>query len=152
MTQQEFDISFQEITKEMVEIAFEWVDFNKTEIDCVYVFGSIEEGTLLYKKFYKVNGQVVQAHKVNTVSGISFNLDGERESALLRLGTAALRKLHNLFIAMNKDIPTLVKMKYQPKTGNFECKLSYELQYSYSDDRSYVDVYDEWFAEEKNVK
>ena len=29
MTQQEFDISFQEITKEMVEIAFEWVDFNE---------------------------------------------------------------------------------------------------------------------------
>ncbi len=149
MTQNDFDVQFQNLTKQMVEIAFEFLDFNKTEVDCVYVFCSSEDNRLSYNMFYKINGYVVHSHNVNSVSQTRFDLSDDRESALLRLGNKSLREICTLFLNFKRDVPTLIKIFFNPKSGKFDCKLIYELQYSYDENRSYVNVFNEWFEEEK---
>jgi hypothetical protein len=68
----------------------------------------------------------------------------------MRFGNTEMKKLRNLFIEFNREIPTLIKIKFWPKTGKFECQLSYDLQYSYEEGRGFHNVFSEWFDEEGN--
>lgn len=150
MAKEEFDIQFQNITKEMVEIAFEYVDFNKDEIDKIFIIGSIEEGGFTYNMFFEINNAVVKKENVNKFSKKQYDISSEKSFALLELGNQALVRLSEAFKDDNREIPTLIKIIYQPKTGSFACKLSYDLQFSYNESRAFYDVFNEWFEQEKS--
>ncbi|WP_273277596.1 hypothetical protein, partial [Roseivirga sp.] len=74
------------------------------------------------------------------------NSDG-RTLMLLRTGTNLLDEVIELFEEFDRQIPTLMKMKYKPKTGQFNNEIIYELQYSNHPQRTSVDVYNDWFEE-----
>jgi hypothetical protein len=149
MSNNAFDIKFQEITTEMVEIAFEYVNFDKNEVEKIYVFGSIEDDTYVYQMFYKVNGEFVHPYQVPSVSKITEGINDERLSVLLGLGNKCLIAIDALFREFKRDVPTLIKISFEPKNGKFNCNLSYDLQYSYDELKSHFHVYKKWFQEEK---
>ena len=114
-----FDNDFQSLLTEMVELAFEYVDDNVDEVDTVYTIGLIEKG-YFFKTFYKINGQLAKSHKVNDISKKQYDVSSTRAFNLLNLGNEILMKIENLFIDYNREIPTILKLVYFPKTGKFE--------------------------------
>lgn len=139
-----FDNDFQKLLTEMVELAYEFVDNNADEVDTVYVIGLIEKG-YFFKPFYKINGQLVKSHKVNTVSKQQYDISNDIAFNLLKLGNETLMKIEKLFIDNNKNIPTILKLVYFPKSGKFESNFGYEKNYSNSATKTAQDVYEEWY-------
>lgn len=147
MATKEFDSKFQEIFTKMVEISFELVGRNKGEIDSIFIYGSLEEGDAFFNVFYKVNGKLTKIHKLNSVSKMQYDVSDERVFAMLDLGNGYLMEVANLFKNDNREVPTLMKMVYNPKTGSFNNDISYDLHYSNDPERTNVDAYQEWFDE-----
>lgn len=140
-----FDKKFQQLYSKMVEIAFEYVNRNKDEIDAIYIYASMENNEYFYNNFYKVNGVVIKTHKIKTVSKQQYDLGPTRTFAMLNLGNKYLEETAKLFSEAQRPIPTLMKMVYYPKTGKFNNDIDYELHYSNKPDRGNVDAFEEWF-------
>ena len=88
----EFDEKFRELYTNMVEIAYEYVNGNKEEVDDIYIYGSIEAGDFYYKSFYKINGQIVKMNNVNTVSTMQYDASRDRMIALMCQGIESYYK------------------------------------------------------------
>lgn len=145
----EFDKAFQELFTELIELAFDFVDNNTNEVDAVYVIGLIEKG-YFFKTFYKINNVLVKSHKVNTVSKAQYDISNTRAFGLLHSGNETLKKIEELFSHNNRDVPTMLKLIYFPKTGKFESNLSYETTFSNSNSKTAQDVYEAWYNETEN--
>jgi len=148
MTPTTFDTEFQRLTTEMVEVAFEYIGRNKEEVDCIYIYASMELGIYFYNVFYKINNQLIEKELVNDV--LNNKIDNSRESikALLRIGGNALMDLSDVFENDKREVPTLLKMVYLPKTGGFDCNISYE---AYSKQKGWTNVsaFENWRNQEK---
>uniref|UniRef100_A0AB33JHZ4 DUF600 domain-containing protein n=2 Tax=unclassified Prevotella TaxID=2638335 RepID=A0AB33JHZ4_9BACT len=142
-----FDNDFHSLLTEIVELAFEYVDNNIDEVDAVYAIGLIEEG-YFFKTFYKINGQLAKSHKVNDISKKQYDISSTRAFNLLNLGNEILMKIENLFMNCNREIPTILKLVYFPKTGNFESYFGYERNFSHSTTKTAQDIYEEWYRNE----
>lgn len=55
-------------------------------------------------------------------------------------------KIENLFVDYNREIPTILKLVYFPKTGKFESYFGYEKTFSNSTTKTAQDVYEEWYS------
>ena len=144
--QQGFDEQFQQLFTSMVELAFELVGWDKEEVDEVYVFGSMEDG-YYYNTLYRINGTLVTTNNINTVSKRQFDNSSSRIASMLKLGSRELFKTANLFKEFDREVPTLMKMVYHPKTGAFDNDISYELHHSNKADKLEADVFREWYTE-----
>ena len=147
MELKEFDEKFRELYTNMVEIAYEYVNRNKEEVDDIYIYGSMEAGDFYYKSFYKINGHVVKMHYINTVSKMQYDISRDRMIALMRLGVECLEATEKLFKEDNREVPTVMKINYSPKTGKFDNDISYQLHYSNVEGKTVAQAYDEWFVE-----
>jgi len=146
MTTEQFDEQFRKLYTAMVEIAFEFVNFNKEEIDAIYVYGSMEVG-FFYNTFYKVNGNIVKISQLNAASKLQYDVGRDKVMNLLEIGIEYLQRINALFKMDGREVPTLLKLTYNPKTGKFNNDISYDLHYSNSNTRHATDVFNEWFAE-----
>lgn len=149
MPTKEFDIKFQELFTGMVEVSFEFVNRNKKEIDCIYIYASMENNSLFFNVFYQVNGELTKLNLLNVVSKEQYDLSDDRTFNLLDVGNDLLEETMELFEDDEREVPTLMKMTYKPKTGAFDNDIIYEPQYSNDKDRSNVDGFNEWFEEVK---
>ena len=140
-----FDNDFQSLLTEIVELSFEYVDNNVDEVDTVYTIGLIEKG-YFFKTFYKINGQLAKSHKINEISKKQYDISSTRAFNLLNLGNEILMKIEKLFVDYNREIPTILKLVYFPKTGKFECYSGYEKTFSNSTTKTAQDVYEEWYS------
>ena len=143
----ELDSKFQELFTNMVEIAFEYVDRNSAEVDNIYIFGSMEEDAYYYDVLYMINNRVVYTNEINDVSTHQYNISDARLDKLFDLGKSYLAATSELFKEHNKEVPTILKMCYSPKTGQFNNDIIYEPQYSNDDERIVSDSFDEWYEE-----
>jgi hypothetical protein len=135
----------------MVEIAFEYVGRNKEEVDCIYIYASMEDDSIFYNTFYSIKGNIVKAHKVNDY--LSNNpATPEMNKKLLKIGTDFLDETSELFENHNREVPTLMKMTYKPKTKTFDNDIHYEKYFSDHLERTEVDGFNEWFEEMKSTK
>ena len=150
MATKEFDPKFQELFSAMVEIALEFVNRNKEEVDCVYIYGSMEDDCQFYNVFYNINGKLIELHLLNTISKEQYDLSDERVFKLLELGADFLEETSELFEGDEREVPTLMKMTYSPKTGAFDSDINYDLHYSDHPERTEVDGFEEWFEEIKS--
>ncbi|WP_320019769.1 immunity protein YezG family protein [Labilibaculum manganireducens] len=146
-----FDRNFERLYTNMAEIAFEFVNRNKNEVDKVYVFASMEADSLFYNVFYRIHELPTELHQVNNLLIAKCDISNSRINDLLRQGTDFLEEVLDLFENDNREVPTLMKMTYEPKTGAFNNDISYELNYSNHKDKTIVDVFKEWFEREKQV-
>lgn len=55
-------------------------------------------------------------------------------------------KIENLFVNHNREIPTILKLVYFPKTGKIESCFGYEKNFSNSTTKTAQDVYEEWYS------
>ena len=149
MATQEFDKQFQQLCTAMIEIAYEYVDYNKEEVDAIYVYGSMEANTLFYDVFYKINGEYVFTNEVNKFSKKQYDVSERRVRQLLNIGSDYLDTMEKLFTADEREVPTQIKMIYIPKTEAFDCQISYDLQWSKHFQCSNGDVFDNWLEELK---
>ena len=134
-----FDNDFQSLLTEMVELAFEYVDDNVDEVDTVYTIGLIEKG--YFFKTYSPGGS-----QRMDISKKQYDVSSTRAFNLLNLGNDILMKIENLFIDYNREIPTILKLVYFPKTGKFESYFGYETNFSNSTTKTAQDVYEEWYS------
>lgn len=140
-----FNNDFQSLLTEIVELAFEYVDNNVDEVDTVYSIGLIEKG-YFFKTFYKINGQLAKSHKVNDISKKQYDISYARAFDLLNNGNEILIKIENLFVDYNREIPTILKLVYFPKTGKFESYFGYKNNFSNHTTKTAQDVYEEWYS------
>jgi hypothetical protein len=143
----EFDTKFQDLCQKMVEIAFEFVNFNKKEVDTIYVFGSLEADVIAYELMYRINGKLTAVHELNRESKKKYDLSDERVISLLRQGSGYLKEVRFLFKQDKREVPTLFKMVYYPKSGKFDNDISYKLHYSKHKEWTASDIFDQWVEE-----
>ena len=150
MATQEFDKEFQQLCTAMIEIAYEYVDYNEEEVDAIYVYCSMEANTLFYDVFYKINGEYVFTNEVNNFSKKQYDVSEKRVFQLLDIGNDYLDKMEALFTKDEREVPTQIKMIYIPKKEAFDCQISYELHFSQeSSTWSNGTVFDNWLEELK---
>lgn len=139
-----FDHEFQKYLAELVEIGFEFVNNNSEEVEVVYIIGLIESG-YFYKVFYQINGYLVKSHKVNEVSDMQYDIGNERAFEMLNKGNQTLKKLEDLFHNNGREVPVMLKLSYQPKTGAFNSDISYDKTFTQHKTKTARDVYEEWY-------
>ncbi|SUJ04692.1 Uncharacterised protein [Sphingobacterium spiritivorum] len=141
-----FDTKFQKLLKELIEIAFGYVNNNDDEVNNVYVIGLIESG-YFYKAFYKIDNIALKSHQINTISKMQYDISKERSFRMLSLGNEILKNIENLFLGDSRAVPSMLKLVYQPKTGKFDSSFSYDKTFSNQKNKTAQDVYEEWFNE-----
>ncbi|MEO4006010.1 MULTISPECIES: hypothetical protein [unclassified Flavobacterium] len=149
MEKTQFDKEFQRLTTEMVEVAFEYVGRNSEEVDHVYIYASMEYEIFFYNVFYQINNIVVKKELVNNVLHQKADDSDDRIDALLSIGGHALMDLSDVFSDDGRELPTLLKMVYSPKTGGFDCDVLYE-NYGNDPDWSNVSALENWYQEVTN--
>lgn len=145
----EFDKKFQESCEKMVQIAFEFVDFNKKEVDTIYVFGSIEAKIFCFNFFYRINGKITEVHLLNQATSKKYDIGDEKFYAMADLGYGYLMEVDALFRKAKREVPTLLKLVYFPKTGKFNIDISYELHYTNHKEWTAGDIFNQWVEELK---
>lgn len=145
-----FDTEFKRLTTEMVEVAFEYIGRNKEEVDTIYIYASMEDEIYFYNLFYKINDQLVEKEQVNDVLINKIDDSSERRKALLSTGGHALMDLSDIFMDDAREVPTLLKIVYSPKTGGFDCDIIYE-KHSDKPDWTNVSAFQNWYNQEKGA-
>lgn len=148
MELKEFDKSFQEMCEAMVQVAFGLVESIKKNVEGVYVYVSIEE-TLAYDVFYKINGKIAETNEVNDVSKKKVDLSDDTILSMLDEGMEYVIQVRNLFKSDKREIPTQLKLVYEPKSGKFDIGISYEIFYSNHKEWMSETIFDRWVEEVK---
>ncbi|WP_442845018.1 hypothetical protein [Leeuwenhoekiella sp. H156] len=144
-----FDSQYQKLAKSIIDYAYEYVEFDEQHVDEVLVCCSFEENSYGVDFFYKINGQLRQRHKVN-FGNHHYKISDEYQIEVLRAIRKEFTAIIQLFQHYDRDIPTQLKMNYQPKTNAFNSKLDYNLHWSNTEDLLPQDISDRWFEELKN--
>lgn len=150
MNNNDFHAEFQQLFTNMVEIAHEYVGRDKEEVDCIYIYASMENREIFYNVFYSIKGNLTKAHKVNDYLS-NHSATPKMNKQLLRIGTNFLDDTSELFEKHNMEVPTLMKMTYKPKSGAFDNDINYDLHHSNHPERTEVDGFNEWFEEMKST-
>src|SRR5581483_11574224 len=99
----EFDTRFTKLFTAMVELAYNYVERNKDEVDGVYIFGSMETDGYYYNACYRINGQMVKKNKVNTVSKRKYDDSSNTMFAMMDKGIEYLKETAQLFRDDNRE-------------------------------------------------
>ena len=144
-----FDKRFRELINSMIKHAFEYVNFDKENVDTVYIYCSHEENVYSTGFFFKIKGQLRERHKVN-IDGLNYHISDRLQEQIMIAIRKDCERLVNLFVQFRRKVPTQLKIEFYPKTGKFNIKLDYELHWSNTDELLPEDIEDKWFEELKN--
>ena len=59
-----FESGYEKLTKELVELCFEYVKYDSKNVEEIFIFFSTEFETIWFNVFYKINNQILEKHKV----------------------------------------------------------------------------------------
>ncbi|KYD26462.1 DUF600 domain-containing protein [Geobacillus sp. FSL W8-0032] len=146
-----FEDYLSELQADMVTICLEYVN-NKA--DMIFIYASNEFGQFSSDVFYKINGCIVEKHKLNSVvqkgNGQSkhiYDVSKERQIAMLNICNENLRKIKDLCQKYNREMPTEMKLIYDVHKNKLEVQYSYEIKYTNDPVKTAGHVFDEWFEE-----
>ena len=94
------------------------VEFAGNRTDKVYAYGSIEESSISFNAFFKIDGQI------KTTNNIAADPDAIWD--FLDLGEADLEKIRQICIHYEKPVPTELRMIYDCKSGKIDTEYKYE--------------------------
>lgn len=147
----DFDLKFQKLVTQMVEISFEYVGSNKNEVHGIYIFGSMEAGDSFYDVFFNINNNFCEKHEVNDfIIEHKVDVSKKKQIQLLDIGIDILEEIRALFHSDGREVPTLLKMQYFPENSKFTCDISYQLYYSNHDELICNNIFEQWFEDIKN--
>lgn len=97
-----FEDDFMDIQAGLVSLALEAV--GDTDVDDVYIYGSIEGGMTSFNVFFRVDGSIRYLHEVVDDQSIVLQV--------LDLGTGDLGRLRDLCLTSGRDCPTQIRGWY----------------------------------------
>lgn len=118
------------------------------DIDCIYIYISLER-SVQYLVFFKINECLSLKHKLNEYA-ITKQIDvsDENQRRLNANGNAIAQGIRASFQDDGREVPSSLKITYEPKTGRLNSTMSYD---KLLDDEDSLTMYFRWFAEEGGV-
>ena len=104
-----FEDEFMEAQSRIISLC---VEFAGNRTDKVYAYGSIEESSISFNAFFKIDGQI------KTTNNIAADPDAIWD--FLDLGESDLEKIRQICIHYGKPVPTELKMIYDCKSGKMD--------------------------------
>ncbi|WP_297430667.1 hypothetical protein [Clostridium sp.] len=145
----EFEEYFSEIQADMISICLEYVN-NRAEK--IYLYASCEGNIAFSSFFYKINNIYVKKHNLNDAIDESeerYDVSTERQFAVLNIINDDVKKIKNLCIEYERDVPTELKLIYDVKKNSLKAEYKYDLVYSNDSVKTANHVAMEWFEQIK---
>ena len=111
-----FEDLLMEIQSDLVSLGLE---YSNSQIDEIYLYGYIEEGSYFFNLFFKKNGEIIKLNQIND-----------------------LEKIEILFENNKKEVPTEIKIIYNKSSNSLKSKYSYS---PISDDTSELELFNNWY-------
>lgn len=150
MDLKEFDTQLQNVCMSMGEAVHELLDYDDEAIDAIYVYGSMEDGNTFFNTFCKIYGKIAKISETNSYFDKKYDLSDERVFGLLEFGDGCLLKVIGLFNEDDREVPTLLKLTYEPKIGATSTDISYDKHLSIDPPVSNSDGFKKWLEETKS--
>lgn len=133
-----FEERFAEVQDKMIQACLEYVD---NRADFAYIYASCEYPSVTSDFFYKINGNMVERHKL----GDGYDVSPKRQSACLHTLVECIHESEEVCKEYGKDMPTEMKIIYDIKNKKAEVAYRYDLVYTKSRTKSANDVVEKWF-------
>ena len=108
----------------MLEACMDYARWNDEEIDEVYIFANIEE-SIFPKWFYRINSKIVGAHELNDHVKKKCDTSTDRQFEILGILSDEVIAMEDTFIDHKQEVPTRVKIQYNPKSNKFDVNIDY---------------------------
>ena len=131
-----FEDEFMEAQSRIIALC---VEFAGNRADKVYAYGSIEESSISFNAFFKIDGQI------KTTNNIAADTDSIWD--FLDLGESDLEKIKQICIHYGKPVPTELKMIYDCKCGKIDTKYKYESICSAKTGTDSSEIFMKWLDE-----
>jgi hypothetical protein len=144
-----FEDEFTKLQADMVSICLENVE-NRAEK--IYIYCSFEDRVVSSGLFYKINGHILQKHKLN--DGIrrgekQYDVSLDRLFAVIKIINDDIKAMIKLCKEYDRDMPTQIKLIYNVEKNSLNADLKYDIMYSNHPTKTAYDMVEEWFAEVK---
>ncbi len=120
------------------------LEYSNSQIDEIYLYGYMEEGSYFFNLFFKKNGEIIRLNQINDFLSENEKIDDsrDRQIQLLELGIDDLEKIEILFENNKKEVPTEIKIIYNKSSNSIKSKYSYS---PISDDTSELELFNNWY-------
>ncbi|WP_250278938.1 hypothetical protein [[Clostridium] colinum] len=143
-----FEDNFSEIQADMVDICMEYVEDRADEI---YIYGCYEDKFLTSDYFYKIDGKILDRHKLNDAydGNEVYDVSDENQGFVLDILNKDIRKIKELCLENEREMPTEIKLIYNVKKNSLKAEYKYENVWSQYENKLPQHVVEEWFEEIK---
>lgn len=145
-----FEDYFSELQADMVSICLEYVE-NRAEK--IYIYCSYENRMISSDFFYKINGKVIERHKLNDVlvdGQNKYDVSVNRQNSVLKIINGDIMALAKLCQEHQREMPTQIKLVYDVAVNRLNADYGYDLFYSNDESKIASDIAEEWFQLEKD--
>ena len=147
MATKEFDKNFAHLIEDALHNALEYTGCS-LDIDCIYIYISLER-SVQYLVFFKINEHLSLKSKLNEyVTSQQIDVSDENQRRLNSNGNAIAQGIRASFQDDGREVPSSLRITYEPKTGKLNSTMSYD---KLLDDEDPLTMYFRWFAEEGGV-
>lgn len=141
----EFDVELRGLFKSMLDIAFEYVNFNDKEVTEIYVFCSTEI-SLYFTFFYRIHETVLDRHLINEKLHKKCDISSDKQFEADDFGLIDLNKFVALFKSAGREVPTIIKLSFSVVNQKFDTNLSYDHLLANSELMA-TDLSDQWLED-----
>lgn len=128
-----------DVQAEMIGACLEYVGDAASD---VFVYASMENGTLFFDPFFVVQGELTTKSKV---PGVDTSI--LRQKSLVNFGTAQLNRLYEGCTEFDVAIPTQLKLHFSVGARSLDSDFEYAPQYSNDLSLHSIDLSREWQSE-----
>ena len=140
-----FESEFEKLTAELVQVCFEYVNFDSENVQKIFIYVSTELDTIWFNTFYKINDELHRKHKV----GEKYDTSSEMQYKLIEVANSINQKLIQNFRKHSKDVPTELRITYAVEGGKFNCDLKYDAVIADNPELDWHSLCEEWMESEK---
>lgn len=142
-----FEDEFMEVQSDIISLCLELVE-NRAEM--IYAYGSIEEESVSFDVFYKIDGNLVYTNELNKYqTNYNYKADSMQQLELLKIGTSDLKKIREVCTRYKYPIPTELKMIYNVETGQYDADYKHEPICTSENGIDPSEIFNAWFNEIK---
>lgn len=147
MATKDFDKNFTHLIEDALHNALEYTGYS-SDIDSIYIYLSLGR-SVQYLVFFKINGYLSLKSKLNEyVTSQQIDISDENQRRLNSNGNAIAQEIRTSFQDDGREVPSSLRITYEPKTGKLNSTMSYD---KLLDDEDPLTMYFRWFAEEGGV-
>ena len=147
MATKDFDKKFTHLIEDALHNALEYTGYS-SDIDCIYIYLSLGR-SVQYLVFFKINWYLSLKSKLHEyVTSQQIDVSDENQRRLNSNGNAIAQGIRASFQDDGREVPSSLRITYEPKTGKLNSTMSYD---KLLDDEDPLTMYFRWFAEEGGV-